>query len=33
MTDFNCRKGAESSIDQLTEDTVTEYTEQFMTVA
>ena len=32
MTDFNCRKGAESSIDPLNEDTVTEYTEQYMTV-
>ena len=32
MTGFNSRKEAESSIDPLTEDTVTEYTEQYMTV-
>ena len=32
MTDFNSRKEAESSIDQLTKGTVTEDTEQFMIV-
>ena len=32
ITDFNCRKETESSIDQLTKGTVTEDTEQYMTV-